>query len=388
MEDILVVGANTRPLACSLKRLGYNIHSVDYFGSMDLKPCVTIYKSVLSQKPDESCGFFAQKFDPNFLVDIASELIDDVDSIICCSGSSPSNFPKHKILGNRDIESVENKYKLYKRLEKKFEGVFKLPETHLVSDLYDAHEIVDVSEGKKFLLKPLKGSGGIGIRKIDDIDPDIEMREGILQEIIVGQDLSASVLSSGDEAKTILTSNQIIGKKWLGQLEPYGYCGNMAPYIKNSKSRSSSNKYPVKEVAEELIKELKLIGSNGVDMIIKDNDIYVIEVNPRLQGTFEVAEASLGINMAEAHISACCDNLIPVDAPQKFAAKMILFARERSRILNLDIQGVHDIPAPNVIIEQGEPVATILKAGMVLEDTLYSAKKIVKEVYKNLIPNP
>ncbi len=387
MEDILVVGANTRPVACSLKNLGYHVYSADYFGSMDLKPCVNIFKSVLLQKPHQSCGFFAQKFDPEVLVEIAADFIDTVDFIICCSGASPSKFPKHKIIGNRDTESVENKYKLYKKLEKKFEGVFKLPETHLVYDLHDALEIAEACDDKKFLLKPLEGSGGIGIRKIEDLDPDTEIHEALLQEIVEGHDVSASILSSGDEANTILTSQQLIGNKWLGQMEPYGYCGNIAPQIKNHNSKSRSNKYKVKEVAEELIKELKLVGSNGIDMIIKDNDIYVIEVNPRLQGTFEVAEASLGINMAEAHINACRGDMFPVAAPQKFAVKMIVFAKDRSGVRSLDIPEIHDIPAPKVIIEQGEPVATILKSGMVLEDTVYSAKKIVNKVYGNLIPS-
>ncbi len=40
MENILVVGANTRPIACSLKNIGYNVYSVDYFGCQDIKQCV------------------------------------------------------------------------------------------------------------------------------------------------------------------------------------------------------------------------------------------------------------------------------------------------------------------------------------------------------------
>ena len=46
MENILVLGANTRPIACSLKNIGYNVYSSDYFGCIDLKKCVTNFKSV------------------------------------------------------------------------------------------------------------------------------------------------------------------------------------------------------------------------------------------------------------------------------------------------------------------------------------------------------
>ena len=38
MEKILVAGANTRAVACSLKKLGYTVYSADYFGVMDLRP--------------------------------------------------------------------------------------------------------------------------------------------------------------------------------------------------------------------------------------------------------------------------------------------------------------------------------------------------------------
>ncbi len=66
MENILVVGANTRPVACSLKNIGYNIYSADYFGCLDLKTCVTEYKSFLSQKPFHSCGFFLKNLIQNY----------------------------------------------------------------------------------------------------------------------------------------------------------------------------------------------------------------------------------------------------------------------------------------------------------------------------------
>ena len=382
MENILVVGANTRPIACSLKSIGYNVYSADYFGCQDLKRCVTDYQSFLSQKPFHSCGFFSQTFDSELLLEMAQEFVESADHIICSSGASPQQFPKDKVIGNTDVKDVENKYKLYKKLRRSFEGVFKLPETYLVADIQDAYETADASEAENFLLKPLEGSGGIGIHKLDHLDPSVEIHGAILQEIVEGNDVSASVLSSGDEATTILTSQQLIGNKWLGQMETYGYCGNIAPYRETTNTTNMN----FKEVAEEVVRDLKLIGSNGVDMIVKNDDVYVIEVNPRLQGTFEVTEAALGINMAEAHIMACDGDLIEVPRPKKFAVKMIVFSKHRCFVGNLDIEGINDIPVPNVIVEKGEPVATAVTSGKVLENTVYLAERIVNSVYQNLKP--
>ena len=68
MENILIVGANTRPIACSLKNIGYNIYSADYFGCLDLKQCVTNFKSVLSQKPFLHVEIFLKNLIQNYFL--------------------------------------------------------------------------------------------------------------------------------------------------------------------------------------------------------------------------------------------------------------------------------------------------------------------------------
>ena len=380
MENILVVGTNTRPVACSLSKLGYEVYSVDYFGCLDIKPCVNEYKSFLSQKPFHSSGFLSERFHPTILEQMASEYIEQVDHIICCSGVDPLKFPKNKIIGNIDVSSVQNKYKLYKNLKKRFEDLILLPETFKVEDVYELNEISKTFPEKDFLIKPMEGSGGVGIRKLSPDDSTINFDDVFLQEIIHGIDISASVISSGYEAQTILINQQLIGNEILGQVETYGYCGNISPNP-NIDQRVMEN---LKEISEEIIMGLDLVGSNGVDMIYKDGNIHVIEVNPRLQGTFEVTEASLDINMAETHINACNGSIMTIPKPSKFAVKMVVFAKNKSLVGNLKMEGIHDIPAKNVIIEKGEPIATVLSSGRVLEETVFSGKNIVNIVYQNL----
>ncbi|MCC7558074.1 MAG: carboxylate--amine ligase, partial [Methanobacteriaceae archaeon] len=121
-----------------------------------------------------------------------------------------------------------------------------------------------------------------------------------------------------------------------------------------------------------------------VDMIYDHGELKIIEVNPRFQGTFECAESSLGINMVDAHLQACEGNLINLPKPQKFAVKMIVFARNRSIVRDINFKGVYDLPHPQVIIEKNEPVATVLQSSPILEDAIYSAKKTVERVYSGL----
>ena len=383
MEKILVVGANTRAVACSLKKLGYTVYSADYFGVMDLRSCADIVKSVLDQKPQKSCGRFTKRFNPLFIEKMVLEMVDDVDGVICCAGVSPTRFPSHKIMGNFDVDGIEDKFSLFTKLK----GDFNIPNTYLVGDIDEANEIASNSPEKKFILKPRYGAGGYGVQILEMLDngggesepygisQKIEDDGWILQEFINGENISASVLSTKSEAQTILTSSQIVGDAELGQIQPFGYCGNIVPHTEDVK---------IPETAEKVAHHLSLIGSNGVDFIIKNGEIYVVEVNPRLQGTFECAEMTLGVNMAEAHLEACEGHIMKVPHPKKFSVKMIIHAQQRSQVGHLDFEGVHDIPNPGVIIEKGEPLATVLTSSRLRENAVYSARKLVQRVYKSV----
>jgi predicted ATP-grasp superfamily ATP-dependent carboligase len=382
MENILVAGINTRPVACSLKKLGYTVYSADYFGVMDLKPCVDQYRSILSQEPYQSCGNFKERFKSGEVEEMAADFLGEADSVICLAGVSLDSFPKGKIMGNKSVEDADDKLRLYQKLKNKF----NLPLTFDVSDIGEAVEIARNYPDKDFIIKPVQGSGGYGIRELGKLErelsegEDIDFKNFLLQEKLIGLNLSSSVLATGSESRTILTSQQIIGDKDLCQKEPYGYCGNIAPLTDGDIAEEIS------KAAEEIIDYLKLIGSNGVDFILNDDGLFVIEVNPRIQGTMECAEQSLNINMAEAHIRACQGDLMDVPQPSSFAVKMIVHAREQSQVGKLDFKDVYDLPAENVIIEEGEPVVTVISSSRVLEDAVYSARKRVEDVYSNLNP--
>jgi predicted ATP-grasp superfamily ATP-dependent carboligase len=375
MKNILVVGTNSRPVACSAKKMGNTVYSVDYFCTSDLVKCSDYLRCILSQIPYESCGHYIDRFDPKLLEDYSNEVVDDVDHILCSAGAMPDKFEGSKVIGNKEIEHIENKFNLYNLLKKKF----KVPETFLVSSHAEAAEITKHYDDKKFIVKPIVGAGGKGIKRFEETNENTNFKGIMLQEFIDGQNVSASVLSTETEAKTILTSRQILGEGGLGQPDEFAYCGNVVPYTDDPE---------VKKTAEDAIMELSLVGSNGVDMIHTGEDIYVIEVNPRFQGTFECAEEVLGINMVDAHIKACNGTLIEIRDPDKFAVKMVVFAKRRSIAGDLNFEGVYDRPERNVIIEKDEPVVTVIAADNKLENAIYKAEQLVKKVYKALEPFP
>ncbi|MDD3454279.1 MAG: ATP-grasp domain-containing protein [Methanobacteriales archaeon] len=365
MERLLIVGANTRPVAEAAYNLGFKVYSVSYYCPRDFNSYHK-RRCILEQEPLKSSGRFHEKFRPSDLKLLAEDFLDEIDKIIILSGGSPEDFPSRKILGNKKTQKIEDKYKLYKRLR----GKFKVPETYKLDDIEEAWEIQEQKPEKRFLIKPLTGSGGFGVSPISDYKGK-PMGPFILQEFIEGLHLSASVLSTGKDVMTIFTSRQLIDTNIRGWEDNLIYAGNIVPAP-----------YPeIKKVGEDVIKSLSLLGSNGVDMVLSSDGLYVIEVNPRIQGTFECAWLSLGINMLSAHISACEGELINEPQRKKYTIKRIVYAPCKCQVGDLNLPRVYDIPCDGSIIEAGEPLVTLLDS----HENLNTLRGNIKDSFEQVI---
>ena len=114
--------------------------------------------------------------------------------------------------------------------------------------------------------------------------------------------------------------------------------------------------------SENLARKFKLTGSNGVDYILNENGLYVIEINPRLQGTFECIEKSLGINMLDAHIRACQGEIVEIPKAKRYAYKKIIYSPARMKYEKIDLDNIYDLPHIGSITEKSEPLLTIIDA--------------------------
>jgi predicted ATP-grasp superfamily ATP-dependent carboligase len=123
------------------------------------------------------------------------------------------------------------------------------------------------------------------------------------------------------------------------------------------------------EMAEEIVKELGLVGSNGVDFLLTEKGPVVVEVNPRFQGSLDAIELSTGINVFQAHVDAF-EGMLPEGAtPTKSAGRAILFADENIEISEplarwIAVRDwVVDVPRPGSSLKRGDPVASVLATG-------------------------
>ena len=404
------MGIDTRPMVNSALKLDYNTFSISYFKTVDFK-MPYMEKHVLDQESVISCGRFEENYSPEKLLELSKDFLfqnydeNEIDKIVLTTGINTKDFSgefknfRKIVRGNKNTESVDNKFKFYNKLKNKFD----VPLTFQPSDVGELNEILQQHSNNQFILKPLQGSGGLGIfllnnescnelKQVSEICQNISLENYILQEYIEGTNVSSSVLSSHDDRKNLINS-RLITEHDLGN-DSYEYSGNILPLDENSFRMFNDNRTEInadelndemKNTSEDLIKEFGLIGSNGVDYILdNDGELKVIEINPRFQGTYELVENVLDINLLDAHIKACEGEIIDIPNPKQYSFKKIIYARKQINIGNLNIPNVYDIPYEGVKIEKDQPLVTIICSNKDLETTINDVKIAEDEVYKNI----
>ena len=410
MDNLLLMGIDTRPMVNSALKLDYKIFSISYFKTVDFKVPYR-EKHVLDQESVISCGRFEENYSPKKILELSKDFLlqnndeNEIDKIVLTTGINAKNFSgkfrkfRKIVRGNKNTECVENKFKFYNKLKNKF----NVPLTFQPSDVWELNEILQQYTNNQFILKPIQGSGGLGIfllnnescdelKQVNEICQNISLENYILQEHIEGTNVSSSVLSSHNDRKNLINS-RLITEHDLGN-ESYEYSGNILPLDENSFRMFNDNQTEInadelndemKDTSEDLIKQFNLIGSNGVDYILdKDGKLKIIEINPRFQGTYELVENSLDINLLDAHIKACEGEIIDIPNPSQYSIKKIIYARKQVNIGNLNIPNVYDIPYEGVKIEKDQPLVTIISSNENLKTAIDDAKIAEDEVYKNI----
>ena len=381
MDKLLLIGIDTRSMLNSALKLDYDIYSTSYFSTSDT-PAIKNQKIILQESDGESCGIFEDNFNSKSILEISRDYIDEVDYIIPISGVSPSDFSKKdrkKILGNHDVCDIEDKFRFYKKIRNEF----LTPMTFHACDIDEAFEIDKNHPDIQFILKPVKGSGGYDVNLLNNgIDIEFGDNEFILQEYVSGTSLSSSVLSSENETKTV-TNTRLLTMNDFGDENSFIYVGNILPLtdksIMSDVEDINNINEKLKDTSESLIDKFNLIGSNGVDYILNENGLYVIEINPRLQGTFECAEKTFGINMLEAHIRACQGEVMEIPKAQCYTYKKIVYSPTRMKYRPMDLDNIYDLPHIGSITEKDEPLLTIIDSDVDFEK-LYEKVELTSEI--------
>ena len=396
-KKVGVIGFNARPLACSVRRAGGLPYISDYWGDSDLDACSEEWIAVLSPVPgSRQRGFLdapvylslSENFEHSFsdieldYILIGSGFDDHTESLV-------SIDEKHGITGNFIdlMRGARDKEKLAKLAKK---NDIKYPKHSIVESHDEAKEMVR-QLGLPCVIRPITSGGGAGIRKISGfkkletfykaLEESQRLGPRIIQEHVSGIDVSASVLGTGTDAMTLSIQDQLIGLPSAGRLSDFVYCGNRIPTSVDDKMRER-----IRIVSESLTSELHLKGSIGIDYVVSPTgDIWLLEINPRFQGSLEMLERASNISVSVLHIEAC-EGKLPDKVPQyQPTTKMIVYAHHDGTVPDLLLwPSTVDRSPTGVEVHQGDPVCSIIVSGSKGVEVFSKVQSIAAQIRNKL----
>jgi len=364
---VLVVGINTRPVANSAKRLGYKVYSVSYYNPVDLQADVKEYFI-----NDMYHGRFSENYDSRKLIECAEKYVDEVDYIFICSGVfeyENSKTPDWDVVGNppKKIKMLSNKYYVTRKLENLGCPV---PETHII---YNPQQLERyLQEYGKVVVKPIYGHGGRGVVTISlnmDDDKYYSLLKNLKYPCLVQEYIPSESFSVAYIGREFITFNKQI-------VENNSYFGCITPY---NLEKLLDVEY-AKGLFEEIIEFFDLKGMNGIDFMIKDGLPVVVEINPRIPGTFETVELALQCNLVRSIIESV-EGRGPLNLkPVRQYIKKILCADRRVISYIKKRENIADVPKYGAVIEEGEPLVTIIGRNM------EEVERTAEEIWKMVVP--
>lgn len=338
-EKVLLIGTNVRNVASSARRAGYEVYAITKYPDLDL---YLYCKEVYSIDKVKEAEAIAQEKNAKVVLCSNFESFEIKAELLC-------NEPKK-------VKGIVDKLEFYRTLEKA-----GIPHP----------KVLKKPEGKT-IAKPRFGGGGEGIKFAE------KSEEGyILQEFIEGIPCSVSLLASREIVP--LACNYVFSGWKEMNAEGFRYSGNLTPLNVQEEQRKMLEK-----VAIETVELFELRGSIGIDFILADKP-YVLELNPRFQGSLDSVEWSLDVNLFSLHVKAFEGRKIERLKPKRFAIRAIYFA-DRELKIKKDLCGnpfFADIPKG--FYSKGDPLVSILASGGYEE--VFEKVEGRKELFKKLIEN-
>ncbi len=320
-EKVLLAGNNVRNVAESARKAGYEVYAVTKFADADLN----IYCASVFEVGDDSEG----------VANIVQEIAEDVNaSVVLCSGFEGLRI-NAELLCNKPDERVVDKLRFYRELER---AGLPFPEL--------------LGKNEVGIVKPRKGGGG------EDVAISSSNEEGFVkQRYIEGLPCSVSLIAHEGKAVPLVCNLIFAGWREMNA-SGFRYSGNLTPLTVLRELRVQLEK-----LAVETVELFDLSGSVGVDFILADKP-YILEVNPRFQGSLDSVEWSCDVNLFRMHADAFKGKLPERVKPKRYAARTVLFSPRKIEI-KVNLAGnpfFADVPRRGDVYHKDDPLVSILAA--------------------------
>ncbi len=209
------------------------------------------------------------------------------------------------------------------------------------------------SDSLNWLQKHIGGSGGAHIRSV--LPLDLPSNSPIYyQKIQPGLPVSCLFLADGDNTQVIGFNEQLCNRT---NLLPYRYGGAVSHVI-----LPEAVKVTIEQFVQAASQHFGLKGLNSADFIVDGDEVYVLEINPRLSASLDCYKAKKG-DLFAAHVAAGLGNLKDWPVVDKQSrAHFVVYAHEALSVpATMDWPDwVRDIPQPNSEIAADAPICTVV----------------------------
>ncbi|NMC08154.1 MAG: ATP-grasp domain-containing protein [Candidatus Lokiarchaeota archaeon] len=415
--EIVCIGFNTRPIAQKLAEAGYTLVVVDYFGDLDIRPHVTeghyfLDESIEPKDPEHFKAWALATLDRlardrgpgRCLILPGSGFDDEPDAWKQFAGLG-------RVLGSSPLAvSMARDLGVISTLFRGTACPFRVPDTRRVNiDSATVPKAAAREVGDKLafpvLAKRSRTAGGAGIDLVTRASALEQVfqraKDGLrgtsgargvaaapvsinIQEFVGGPGaIDASVLALND--RVVCKTMQLIGDETVHAPKRFSYCGNSIPFD----TRDARLDHAIEALVTSLHRRFGLVGLYGFDMVLARGTANLVEINPRVPGSTELASIAVGRNLVADHVAAF---LAPEHLPSRYVAtrhaiKQILFAPRDFIMPKLDeliVSGeLHDITPPGTRLVAGMPILTCIHHGA-LDDAAAidaTARQDVKSIY-------
>lgn len=200
-----------------------------------------------------------------------------------------------------------------------------------------------------WLSKQLGGNGGLHVKPVK-----YALAGDYFQRQVDGEPVSLLFVANGVTAKIIGFNLQLISP--TAEL-PYRFAGAVSNVALPKQAQQK-----LVHAAQQLTTELGLRGINSLDAVVEGDELWILELNPRLSATFHLYP-----NLLQTHIQACKGRLLGFPQSNDSKAQMTLYAQKTMEIAS-DFawpDWVADIPyvgrdESSVNIQMNDPICTVL----------------------------
>ncbi len=315
---VVVVGHNVRNIAESARKAGWEVIAVTKYLDADLK-------------------LYARAVGLGDYKDLAKRVdsIAESSNAVVVLGSGCEDLPvKSTVLGTdpKVARRIVDKLKFYRTLEK---AGIPFPE---------------LRKDPPCVIKPRRGGGGLGV----EILREGKLPKGYLaQRFVRGIPCSVSLMASERYVKPIAVNEMLVGWREMNA-GGFIYCGNLTPF---------EARKDLIDIASDVVELFDVVGSVGVDFVLAERP-YVLEMNPRFQGSLDSVEWSTDANLFDLHVKACFGLDFDVPKPKRFACRAVMFSPKEIKV-KVDLTGnpfFADVPERGTTVGRGEPLISLLSS--------------------------